>query len=58
MVNIVRTYYFEIINPQNKSVLNYGSKEDIFLLAKIHTATGTEALFTDRKVVMCVHNNG
>ena len=41
------TYCFEIIYPQNKIVVDYGSEEDMFLLAKICTATGEEAPITN-----------
>jgi hypothetical protein len=37
------TYCFEVIYPKNKIVVDYGNEEDLFLLAKIHTATGKEA---------------
>ncbi len=36
------TYVFEIIYPQNRIVLDYGDMEDLVLLAKISTETGTE----------------
>ena len=41
------TYCFEIIYPQNKIVVDYGREEDMFLLAKIFTATGEEAPITN-----------
>ena len=37
------TYCFEIIYPKNKIVVDYGEVTELFLLAKIHTATGIEA---------------
>lgn len=36
------TYLFEIIYPQNRIVVDYGDREDIVLLAVIHTETGIE----------------
>lgn len=36
------TYLFEVIYPQNKIVVDYGSLEDVVLLAMIDTATGNE----------------
>lgn len=36
------TYCFEIIYPNNKIIVDYKTEDDIFLLAKIHTATGYE----------------
>ena len=41
------TYCFEIIYPHNKIIVDYEEEEDIFLLAKIHTATGYEASIKD-----------
>ena len=41
------TYCFEIIYPKNRVVVNYGEVTDLFLLAKIHTATGIEASITN-----------
>jgi hypothetical protein len=41
------TYCFEIIYPHNKIIVDYKEEEDIFLLAKIHTATGREASIKD-----------
>ena len=41
------TYCFEIIYPKNRIVVNYGEVTDLFLLAKIHTATGIEASITN-----------
>jgi hypothetical protein len=43
------TYCFEIIYPKNKIVVDYGVEEDLFLLAKIHTATGKEAPITNTR---------
>ena len=34
------TYLFEIIYPDNKIVVDYGTEEKLVLLAKIHTETG------------------
>lgn len=36
------TYLFEIIYPANRIVVDYGSREDLILLAVIETATGNE----------------
>ena len=41
------TYCFEIIYPKNKIVVDYGEITDLFLFAKIHTATGMEAPITN-----------
>ena len=41
------TYCFEIIYPKNRIVVDYGEVTDLFLLAKIHTATGIEASITN-----------
>ena len=41
------TYCFEIIYPENKIVVDYGQTTDLFLFAKIHTATGIEAPITN-----------
>ena len=41
------TYCFEIIYPHNKIIVDYKEEEDIFLLAKIHTASGQEASIKD-----------
>ena len=41
------TYCFEIIYPKNKIVVDYGETTDLFLFAKIHTATGMEAPITN-----------
>ena len=36
------TYLFEIIDPRNRIVVNYGDRRDVVLLAVIETATGHE----------------
>jgi RNA ligase len=36
------TYLFEIIYPENRIVVNYGSREDLVLLAVVDTTTGAE----------------
>ncbi len=36
------TYLFEIIYPKNRIVVDYGSTEDIFLIAKIDNITGLD----------------
>ena len=41
------TYLFEIIYPENKIVVNYGSKKDLVLLAMIDTETGTDLPLAD-----------
>lgn len=39
------TYLFEIIYPENRIVVDYGSRRDLVLLGAIHTATGIEVSF-------------
>ena len=41
------TYCFEIIYPKNRIVVDYEQTTDLFLFAKIHTATGMEAPITN-----------
>ncbi len=41
-LNRGHTYLFEIIYPENRIVVNYGSREDLVLLAVVDTATGAE----------------
>jgi RNA ligase len=36
------TYLFEIIYPSNRIVVDYGDREDLILLAVVHTETGDE----------------
>jgi RNA ligase len=36
------TYLFEIVYPANRVVLDYGDREDLILIAVIHTETGEE----------------
>jgi len=36
------TYLFEIIYPENRIIVDYGDREELVLLAVIHTETGTE----------------
>ncbi len=36
------TYLFEIVYPENRIIVNYGTKEDLVLLAVIVTETGAE----------------
>lgn len=36
------TYLFEVIYPENRIVVNYGSRREVVLLAVIETATGIE----------------
>ena len=36
------TYLFEIIYPENRIIVDYGDREELVLLAVIHTATGKE----------------
>lgn len=40
--NLGFTYLFEIILPENRIVVDYGSRRDLFLLAIIETATGRD----------------
>jgi hypothetical protein len=42
-----KTYLFEIIYPENRIVVDYGKREDLFLLAVIDTATGREESLSD-----------
>ena len=37
-----KTYLFEIIYPENRIVLNYGSEKTLYLLAVVDTQTGAE----------------
>jgi hypothetical protein len=46
-LNKSKTYLFEIIYPENRIVLDYGSLEDIILLAIIDTATGQDEPLVD-----------
>ena len=41
------TYLFEIIYPENRIVVDYGSKEQLVLLAIVETATGDEMPLVD-----------
>ena len=36
------TYLFEIISPENRNIIDYGSTEDLFLIGIIDTETGKE----------------
>jgi len=38
------TYLVEIIYPENRIVVNYGDKEELIMVAKIHTETGMEPM--------------
>lgn len=38
------TYIVEIIYPENRIVVNYGDKEELIMVAKIHTETGAEPM--------------
>lgn len=42
VLNPKYTYLFEIIYPQNKIVVNYGTREELVLLAVIETQSGEE----------------
>lgn len=42
-LNKAFTYIVEIIYPENRIIVNYGSKEELVLLACIETKTGAEA---------------
>ena len=46
-LNPAITYLFEIIYPQNRIVVNYGTEEALVLLAMIDTATGKELPLVD-----------
>ncbi|MDQ6908425.1 MAG: 2'-5' RNA ligase [Chloroflexota bacterium] len=39
------TYLFEIIYPENRIVVDYGTMEDVVLLAAIHTESGREVSY-------------
>lgn len=41
------TYLFEIIYPENRIVVDYGTRRDLVLLAVIETATGREVPLSD-----------
>lgn len=41
-LNPANTYLFEVIYPENRIVVDYGDREEIVLLAVIHTASGEE----------------
>lgn len=41
------TYLFEIIEPRNRIVVDYGDTRDLVLLATIHTETGAEIPLSD-----------
>lgn len=49
-INKEWTYLFEIIYPENRIVVNYGTKRDIILLAVINTETGEEYDVSDPKI--------
>lgn len=46
-LNTRNTYLFEIIYPENRIVVNYGSREELVLLAIIETSTGKELSMDD-----------
>lgn len=41
------TYLFEIIYPENRIVVDYGSKRDLILLTRIETKNGVELYYDD-----------
>ena len=42
MLSKKSTYLFEIIYPENRIVVSYGSEEDVIMLGEIRTSTGEE----------------
>jgi hypothetical protein len=42
LLDKTKTYLFEIIYPENRIVVNYGAEKNLYLLAVVDTATGTE----------------
>lgn len=45
------TYLFEIIYPENRIVVDYGSMEDVILLAAIHTESGKEISYDELRSI-------
>lgn len=45
------TYLFEIIYPENRIVVDYGSREDVVLLAAIHTESGKEVSYDELRAI-------
>ncbi len=45
------TYLFEIIYPENRIVVDYGSREDVILLAAIHTESGKEVSYDELRSI-------
>ncbi len=50
------TYLFEILYPENRIVVDYGTLEDIVLIGMIHTETGKEVSFRDYADILPVVN--
>ncbi len=47
LIDKTKTYVFEIIYPENRIVVDYGSKEELVLLAVIDTETGEDYCITE-----------
>lgn len=47
LLNPAKTYLFEIIYPENRIVVDYGSTEDLVLLSVVDIATGLEDTLPD-----------
>jgi len=47
LLNPAKTYLFEIIYPENRIVVNYGTQEDLILLAVIDNQTGQDEPLVD-----------
>ncbi len=45
------TYLFEIIYPENRIVVDYGTMEDVILLAAIHTESGKEVSYDELRAI-------
>ena len=46
-LNTTCTFLFEIIYPENRIVVDYGSRRELVLLARIETLSGAEYLYED-----------
>ncbi|MGI8856122.1 MAG: RNA ligase [Thermomicrobiales bacterium] len=45
------TYLFEIIYPENRIIVDYGSMEDVIVLAAIHTESGKEISYDELRSI-------
>lgn len=50
-LNSEYTYIFEIIYPENRIVINYGTDEELVLLGAIHTESGKELQYGELKKI-------